>query len=152
MNNNENIKDICKEYGIINYTINDDLTIDVNGNVYLSRIGLTKLPLKFNKVIGYFYCSYNQLTSLDGCPKEVGGDFDCSSNNLTSLEGSPKEVGGYFSCSRNNLTSLEGSPKEVGGYFNCHLNPLPQEVIYNPKEEIKRLNREKKLNILLNED
>jgi hypothetical protein len=41
---------------------------------------------------GYFGCSYNQLTSLEGSPKEVGGSFDCSYNQLTSLEGSPKEL------------------------------------------------------------
>ena len=54
----------CFKYGIINYTINKDFSIDVNENVNLSNRGLKKLPLKFNKVNGYFDCSRNNLTSL----------------------------------------------------------------------------------------
>ncbi len=34
---------------------------------------LTKLPLKFNKINGYFDCGYNKLTSLEGSPIEVNG-------------------------------------------------------------------------------
>lgn len=87
---------ICKEYGITNYTINPDGTVDVSGNVNLQDRGLTKLPIKFGRVSGNFSCSDNQLTSLDGSPTTVGGHFYCSNNLLTSLEGGPKEVGGAF--------------------------------------------------------
>ena len=119
----ESVDEICKKYNIKNYTINDDKSIDVNGNVDLNGKKLTKLPLKFNKLSGYFDCSYNQLTSLEGSPKSVSGDFDCSNNQLASLEGSPQSVGGYFYCSHNQLTSLEGSPQSVG-YFDCSYNQL----------------------------
>ena len=145
-----NIKEICKEYGIINYTINPDGSIDVDGNVALNKLNLTKLPLKFNKVIGSFYCNSSQLTSLDGCPNYVGGWFDCNTNKLTSLEGAPTYVGNSFYCQVNILTSLEGCPNYIGGYFICSGNPLLQEIIDNPKAELTRLNREKKLNTLLN--
>jgi hypothetical protein len=120
----EDIDSICLKYGIKNYTINSDGTIDVDGGVDLSRKNIDKLPLKFGKVTGHFYCNNNQLTSLEGCPTELGGDFDCSRNQLTSLEGCPTEVGGYFSCSGNQLTSLEGCPREVGGNFSCSYNKL----------------------------
>ena len=43
----EEVEAICKKYKIENYTINDDLSIDVDGNVNLSKKGLRKLPLKF---------------------------------------------------------------------------------------------------------
>ena len=55
------------EMEVENFTINDDLTVDVNGNVNLFGKGLTSLPVQFGKVKGYFSCSNNQLTSL-GCP------------------------------------------------------------------------------------
>jgi hypothetical protein len=125
-----NIDEICKKYGIINYTINQDDSIDVDGYVDLRNYKLTELPLKFNKVSGRFNCSYNKLTSLEGCPNYVGDTFYCSYNDLTSLE---------------------SAPNYVGGKFYCYGNPLPQEIIDNPKAEIIRLNREKKLNILLDE-
>jgi hypothetical protein len=98
------IQDICKQYKIENYTINDDGSIDVNGDVNLSWLGITELPLRFNKVTGDFFCSHNNLTSLKGCPRWVGGFFNCIYNQLTSLEFSPDYVGGYFSCRCNKLT------------------------------------------------
>ena len=86
---------ICKQYGIINYTVNDDGSIDVNGDVNLSWYKLTELPLSFNKVTGDFYCSHNVLTSLKGSPKWVGGYFSCEDNNLTNNY-CDSEIGGYF--------------------------------------------------------
>jgi hypothetical protein len=57
----QEIHDICKKYNITNYTINSDGSIDVNGSVYLNDKNLTELPLKFNKVSGYFYINDNKL-------------------------------------------------------------------------------------------
>jgi len=122
--NQNQIHEICEKYGITNYTINDDGTIDVDGDVDLSDKNLTKIPLKFNKVSGYFYCINNKLTSLDGCPSEVDGGFYCYYNQLTSLEGAPNSIGGSFNCSSNQLTSLEGVPNSIGGDFNCNSNQL----------------------------
>lgn len=94
-----NIDKICKEYGIENYTINEDGSIDVDGTVNLSSKGLTKLPLKFRNVTGYFDCSFNQLTALEGCPTSINGNFYCNNNPLTTLEGCPASVnGGDFFC------------------------------------------------------
>jgi hypothetical protein len=100
------IETTCKKYNIKNYTINPDGTVDVNGDVYLISRGSTKLPLKFGRVDGYFDCSYNQLTTLEGGPRSVGGDFYCGGNKLTTLEGGPREVGGYFDCSYNPIYSV----------------------------------------------
>jgi len=115
-------------YNIKDYTFNDDLSIDVNGNVDLSYRGLTKIPIVFRNVSGYFLCSGNKLTSLEGCPETVGGSFHCSYNKLTSLEGSPKKVGDYFNCSSNKLTSLVGGPETIGGDFYCYENKLTSLV------------------------
>ena len=89
---------ICKRYKITNYTINDDGSIDVNGDVYLINKGLTELPLIFNRVTGEFDCSRNRLTSLKGSPRWVGRYFDCGNNRLASLEFSPDYVGDGFYC------------------------------------------------------
>ena len=123
------IDEICKKYKIENYTINDDGSIDVNGNVYLWGYCLTELPLRFNKVSGCFHCGGNSLTSLKGSPRWVGGNFYCNRNKLTSLEFSPDYVGGFFDCKYNDLTDLVGSPKEVVGDFRCHDN----KNLINPK-------------------
>lgn len=154
--NNVDIDIICKKYGIKNYTINPDDSIDVDGDVDLrgsrfwdlfrsSKLGvannwtLDTLPLKFGKVSGSFDCRYNNLETLEGCPKELGGDFYISNNLLTSLQGCPMEVrrflggnnlfsdltgcpqvvNGDFNISDNkNLVSLKGGPIEVKGYYS----------------------------------
>jgi hypothetical protein len=126
------IEEFCEKYNIKNYTINDDGTIDVKGDVNLSnKLGkMKKLPVKFGKVYGYFYCSYNQnLTTLEGCPYYVGGEFSCNLNKLTSLEGCPKYVGHGFDCRNNKLTTLKGIEKcEIIGSFDCRINHnIPSE-------------------------
>ena len=120
---NNNIDSICKRYGIENYTINPDGSIDVDDDVYLNNKDLTKLPLQFRNVNGVFNCSYNQLTSLEGCPN-VSGDFYCSHNQLTSLSGGPNDISGYFICTNNKLKSLEGGPNYVGDDYYCNDNQL----------------------------
>lgn len=118
------IKEICKKYGIENYTVNSDGLIDVNGGVDLRYLKLTKLPVKFGTVSGDFYCNSNKLTTLEGSPNHVGGDFYCADNKLTTLEGAPNHVGGNLDCTYNQLTTLEGAPHHVGYDFNCEYNRL----------------------------
>jgi hypothetical protein len=58
------IDQICQQYGIENYTLNGDGSIDVDGDVDLAYKSLSELPLKFGIVSGGFYCHNNKLTSL----------------------------------------------------------------------------------------
>jgi len=118
----EGVIEVCEKYAIKNYTINDDLSIDVDSYVYLDNKGLKYLPLKFNYVSGGFDCSNNKLKSLEGGPQTLGSGFDCSNNKLKSLKGGPQIVGGGFiNCSNNKLTDLEYFP-EVSGYINTKFN------------------------------
>ena len=112
---------ICEKYGIENYTINPDGSIDVNGDVNLCNFGLTELPLIFNRVTGYFLCDDNKLTSLKGSPRWIGGYFDCRYNRLTSLEFSPEYVGSDFWCNNNKLTD-NYCDSEIGGSFYTSLD------------------------------
>ena len=126
-----NIKNDKKYFGYI--TIDDkeyDLynlpeKLEVHGDLDLRESGLTELPDISKWIVhGNFYCSENQLTSLNGAPQNVGGGFDCSYNQLTSLEHAPQSVVGDFYCSYNQLTSLEHAPQSVGGGFYCSNNQL----------------------------
>jgi len=119
------VSKICKKYDIENWYLEGGL-VNVEGSVYLSRNELTELPLKFGTVTGYFDCSVNNLSSLEGCPIRVGGSFDCAWNNLSSLVGCPRSVGDDFYCSRNNLRSLVGCPRSVGGDFWCRRNNISE--------------------------
>ena len=46
------IDEICEKYEMINYTIKDDGTVDVDGHIYLDNCKITKLQLKFCTVTG----------------------------------------------------------------------------------------------------
>lgn len=120
----QKIEEWLKEHGINNYIISDDLHVSVQGNVNLNdRLNGQTLPVKFDRIEGYFDISNNNLTSLEGCPKVVAKDFNCSKNKLISLFDCPIEVG-EFDCSHNNLKNLSYGPKEVKGNYNCSYNEL----------------------------
>ena len=118
---------------------NKDGTFTYRGRLDLSRLNLKSLeflkPFNISIVKGNFYCSNNQLTSLEGAPIKIGGYFDCNTNRLTNLEGAPKSVGGYFYCHTNRLTNLEGASKSVGGGFYCSDNKVSIEKL---KRTVKR--------------
>ena len=62
--NRQEIKFWLNYHRIENYTINDDLTVDVVGDVDLIRMELTEIPFQFGVIKGSFYCYKNKLTSL----------------------------------------------------------------------------------------
>lgn len=116
------VKDYLEYYSIENYTINDDLKVDVDGDVDLSDKRLEEIPVIFGKVTGAFNVSRNNLKSLEGSPYYVGSSFFCTSNELENLKGSPVEVVGSFFCNNNRLETLEGMPAEIGRNFDCSDN------------------------------
>jgi hypothetical protein len=132
----KSIEEWCKEFSIENYEIVKGL-VNVNGEVIMSELELSQIPINFGIVTGYFDCSANILTSLDGCPIEVEDMFNCGYNKLTTLINAPNKVNSSFSCDDNELISLEGCPVKIYGHFTCRYNKLtslsggPADVYYN---------------------
>ncbi len=123
--NRENgIHRICREWGIENYTINSDGSIDVDNTVLLWDKNLENLPLQFRRVGENFNCNNNKLTTLEGAPEYIGLEFWCNNNRLTTLEYAPKYIRGSFFCWNNRLTDLEHFPEYVGGGVYIHDNPI----------------------------
>lgn len=107
----EAVQSWLEEMGIKNYTIDEDLTVHVDGDVNLASKGLKVLPVQFGKVTGKFNCSGNRLRQLLGSPRIVK-DFDCSNNNLFNLLFAPKEAE-VLNCSCNRIVSFEGAPLKL---------------------------------------
>jgi hypothetical protein len=145
--NKRDIKKICRKYGIENYTINDDLSIDVNESVHLNNKDLTKLPLKFNKIMGSFYCDGNKLQTLKGSPVYIDGYFDCGNNKLSDLKYGPNYVGGYYRCNFNPIKNYDYFPDYLGNDFVYHNDEL--NIAY--KQYLINKNRSKLLKQLLHE-
>tara|TARA_B000000477_G_scaffold27486_1_gene23616 strand:+ start:62 stop:532 length:471 start_codon:yes stop_codon:yes gene_type:complete len=111
------LKLLCEEFGINDYVINKDGSIDVFSDVTINRFGIEYLPIKFRNVYGHFNCYSNNLTTLENSPRFVKGDFVCSWNKLTNLSGGPIEVTGDFYCHYNKLTSIKNGPTKLKGNF-----------------------------------
>ena len=110
----------CQEYGITNYTINTDGSIDVDGSVDLSMKNMTRLPVKFRNVSGNFYCHNNNLTTFEGAPISVGGNFWCHYNKISTLEGAPQSVSGYFYSFRNPFDVIKDLFPDGKEFFNAN--------------------------------
>ena len=136
--NFDKIYKICQDHNISNYSINQDGSIDVIGSVNFDKRRLKKLPLKFGKVSGYFSCTDNLLTSLEGSPRQVYGGLFCANNRLTTLIGGPIRVNGDYSCWNNKLlTDVYGFPDYFGdGSIKFYHTPV-QEIlsIFNYSDE-----------------
>lgn len=105
LTNKEDIEKWLTKMKITNFTINDDLTVDVNSFVDISHKDLNIIPVQFNNVSGAFNCAYNNLTSLKGCPKTCLR-FHCNDNKLKTLEYIPDEIITTLSIYSNNFTDI----------------------------------------------
>ncbi len=103
----------CDTNLIENYTINDDLTVDVDDNVILYLIPMDELPIQFGFVKGDFILGENGLTTLKGVPSTVGGDFICGGNEIEDLEHLPKTISSRIILLNNKISSYTSSLKNA---------------------------------------
>ena len=109
----DEVKAWLDKYKIKNYTINNDLTVDVEGNVDLASMHIKELPVQFGVVTGEFDISYNKnFKSLKGVPKEVH-NFFCVETSIETLEDGPEKVEKCYYVHSNKLKTLKGAPKKV---------------------------------------
>lgn len=107
------------------YSIEPNLTVNVEQNVNLKAMNLSAIPVQFGEVKGAFIIQNNQLTSLKGVPHIIHGSFNCSGNKLEKLDYLPQKIKKNFSCDSNQLKTLEGLEKvEIAGSISCTLNQL----------------------------
>ena len=111
LNTKEQISFWCKEHQIEYFTINDNLTVDVDGNVILYMCKMDILPIQFGYVSGDFILGENNLKTLKGVPYSVGGDFICGGNDIRDLDYFPKDITLRIILLNNKLTSYT-SPLE----------------------------------------
>lgn len=120
------VNEWCKRYlpNTVVY-INNNLTIDVKGdlNIFANGETILELPYAFSKVEGTCYLSSLGLTTLKNAPISIEGAFDCSDNKLTTLEHGPQKVGGYYDCSDNLLTDLNLSA-DIGSALYAYDNKI----------------------------
>ncbi|CAK1331712.1 Uncharacterised protein [Burkholderia pseudomallei] len=133
------------ELYVKNYTINDDLTVDVEGDVKLPDYGVKhmlsdnsysicpeSLPIQFGIVKGDFDCG--DLSTLEhGMPDYVGGNFVCDCADVVSLKGMPEHVGKDITIRRTAITNLEGLPNYIAGNLEIDWNDSLTSLNGSPK-------------------
>lgn len=116
----EDIASWLDERMVTDYHINDDLTVDVNGNVCLDSCiipYLTYIPFQFNHVKGNFSCSNTPLLRLKGSPIIVDGNCYLNFTAISSLENAPLLVGAIFDLSHTLINTLDNYHTQVGESF-----------------------------------
>jgi len=107
------IKKWLEKQKINRYTINDDLSIDVENGIEIlysdSNSSNNQLPtyIQFRNVFGNCNFTSFRLVSLKGSPKYVDGFFSCSVNLLKSLDYAPENIEGDFYCYDNDFSEVE---------------------------------------------
>ena len=141
----KSIIDTCERFGIENYTINEDMSIDINGDFDISCSWLFEFPIEFNIINGDFDCSMNLLTSLKGGPKMVMGNFTCSDNQLQTLDYLPYVVKGSIDLEEqgiNNILRFSSVPNTIGGVIYCSSNNFDDksfDVLFDAYMDIDKI-------------
>lgn len=110
---------------IHNYIINEDLSVDVMGDVNFSGKNLEFIPIQFGVIDGNFDCSNTNLQNTQGFPKKVKGSVDISGTSIKSLHGMTEDIGQSFYCSNNKeLFSLKYGPAKVNKTYVISYTPI----------------------------
>lgn len=130
----QQIHDWLSKQGITAFTINDDNSVDVDGDIELGGVRLYKIPVKFSSITGSVTIAECLFQTLEGLPPIIGGDLTVHGMVLHSLAGAPKEVRGSVSLDATTIKDASICPIEhVGRHFNisdCKLTKLGQMPTY----------------------
>jgi hypothetical protein len=108
MINKELIELFCGEFNITKYYINEDYSINVYENVDLDKFIGDELPIKFNKVKGYFSCSKSNIKSFKNFPNFIEKNIYFQGNIIENFHGFPKIVNGRIVLWGSIIKSLDG--------------------------------------------
>lgn len=134
------IKDWLQTHYLLSgeYTIHEDLTVDVQGDVVVTNLPKNKnLSVKFGTVTGDFLIKTGlRPHSLKGTPQIVHGSFHIANNNkIDSLIHGPSWVGKSYVVGKNNpIKNLKGVSSHTdiliihGNHMLDNLDHMPDEI------------------------
>jgi hypothetical protein len=132
-------KNWLDEMKIKKYTINDDLTVDVDGSVFIVHFfsdfnKIPFIPIQFNTINGNFDCSHNNLTSLKGCPFKIKKDFNCHNNDLKDINDLNSKI--LFKSIRFHLKWIDEIKQDVWDKYFLYWYNKDSNIIYVLKDKI----------------
>lgn len=124
LDNREAIQDWLSEVGITDYTIDEQLVVNVNKSILVADKNIPYLPVQFGEIKGHFFFQNVGLKSLKGFPHTVKGRVSVVNNKLKSFRYSPDTITGDYAVNGNKFESFKNLRTKIGGVFFCHDNPL----------------------------
>ena len=114
------IIDWLESHKIRNYTLNNDLSIDVYGKVEIYE----DLPeyIQFNNIYDDFTVLFENVTSMKGFPKYVEKSFFISNTKIEILDNCPEEVNDFEIILNKKLKKIESLPKKINGISRFYQN------------------------------
>lgn len=140
--NKKEIQIWLDRHNIENAKINDDLIVNVAGDVFLCELNLKEIPFKFGKVYGDFNVLDNQLTNFKNFPNFIEKDLIFSYNFLACLENLSAIILGSVYCTETLIdeeTLIRHSINFKDTLFHCAKNEDEFLTLfanyYKPREE-----------------
>lgn len=124
LDNREAIQDWLSEVGITDYTIDEQLVVNVNKSILVTDKKIPYLPVQFGEIKGNFFFQNVGLKSLKGFPHTVKGAVSVVNNKLKSFKYSPDTITGDYAVNGNKFESFKNLRTKIGSVFFCQDNPL----------------------------
>lgn len=166
-----NIKEVLDQYNVVDYTINNDGSVNLTKDITFFKKNLDKIPFKISIAPRVLDFSFNNITSLEGSPKECNVVF-YAMNNISDLTGVPV-VSKLLSLSNNkleklnfpkgfktdelllnhnNIYELTGIPSDFSGKIFLNQNPIATCFKTNDGKDVHVFNslkiiKDKKVNL-----
>lgn len=133
LTNKEDIKAWLKEHEINNFTIDDNLIVNINQDFILnnfSKISIDEFPIQFGVINGSFEIANQNFSHFKNFPKIVKGKFNIYNNNFENLKGMPIFIKEDFVCGDNLFTSLDDLNCNIEGTL-IHLSRIKNTPIHD---------------------
>ena len=139
----KNIKEVLDQYNVVDYSINNDGSVNLTKDITFFKKNLDKIPFNISKAPRILDFSFNNISSLEGSPEECDTIF-YAMNNISDLKGItitsrllslsnnkieklnfPKEFKtDELLLNHNNIYELTGIPINFNGKILLNHNPI----------------------------
>lgn len=113
-----------RKWNLVNYIINDDLSVSVDEDVYIDDSKVSEIPVNFREINGNLRIDNCNFINLKGLPDKLENLLIANCRNLESLQGCTKEISNNFTLRNSSVDSLKYGPVHVGGKYHIDLKKI----------------------------
>jgi hypothetical protein len=129
-------------YGIQNYTINDDMSVDIDGSVLIDRRHIPRLDVKFRNVSNEFFINKCGLESMNNLPISCKC-VTLTNNNINEISNVPLNCQ-YLNLNNNKITEIQNI-EHLTELSTLEISHNKITKLYGLPSSIKRISLENNL-------